>query len=161
MKAAEVAKVLAKCAAYDQRTIGEVDVLAWLEILDTTEFTDGLEAVTRHYRTSGDRAMPADILRHAGDAKRDRQRREHQHQSPALALPSRFEPEASTCASPAFERAAETRAQMREQIKQAQRKAEDARRAFATADDALNALDDAIAAMGDDGSPEAPGGTTQ
>lgn len=86
MTPAEVAKLLAKCAAYDQRTVGEADVMAWHEILERVEFDHALEAVKRHYSTQRDRAMPADILR-ISRVVRD-ERREH---SEPLALPSRFE----------------------------------------------------------------------
>jgi hypothetical protein len=87
---AEVAQVLAKCSAYDLRTVGRADVAAWSEILGVVDLADALEAVTRHYRESSDRAMPADVLRHSRSAKQDRQRRERVR-APVLALPSRFE----------------------------------------------------------------------
>jgi len=87
VKPAEVAKLLAKCAAYDQRTVGEADVLAWHEILARVDLADAFEAVRRHYAESRERVMPADILRLS------RQIREERNRATAepLALPSRFE----------------------------------------------------------------------
>lgn len=85
----DVVDVLAKCAAFDSRTVGEVDVAAWHEILHRIDRQDALAAVTRHYTESSARAMPADILRHARAARDDRKRVESQ--AAPLALPSRFE----------------------------------------------------------------------
>jgi hypothetical protein len=58
---AEVVDVLTKCAAFDQRTVGETDVLAWHEVLGSLEIRDCLDAVTTHYTHESKRAMPADI----------------------------------------------------------------------------------------------------
>lgn len=57
----QVVDVLTKCAAYDQRTVGEVDVMAWHEILRRIELGDALDAVRQHFTESSARAMPADI----------------------------------------------------------------------------------------------------
>jgi hypothetical protein len=90
----DVIEVLAKCSAYDQRTVGEVDVMAWHEVLARMELTDALEAVRRHYSESSARAMPADILRNARVARDERERQAKQlARSEVLALPSRFEPD--------------------------------------------------------------------
>jgi hypothetical protein len=49
----EVATLLAKCAAYDRRTIGDADVAAWFDALVDVPFADASAAVTEHYtRTS-------------------------------------------------------------------------------------------------------------
>lgn len=93
MELDEVARVLAKCSAYDLRTVGRADVAAWAEIIGQVGYVDALDAVTRHYRESSERAMPADILRHSRDAKRDRLRRDGV-KSAAMALPGRYEPDA-------------------------------------------------------------------
>lgn len=85
----EVVDVLSKCAAYDQRTVGEVDVMAWHEILARVELSDALDAVRRHYGESRERAMPADILK-LSRISRDERRRIESRAAP-LALPSRFE----------------------------------------------------------------------
>jgi len=87
----DVIDVLAKAAAFDQRTIGQADVLAWTEVLHSLELPDALEAVTRHYTESRERLMPADVIRHAR-AARDARRRRGEH-AEVRALPSRFEPD--------------------------------------------------------------------
>jgi hypothetical protein len=86
----DVIDVLAKAAAFDQRTVGQADILAWHEIVHRLEREDALEAVTRHYAESRERLMPADVIRHARAAREDRRRRELSH-SAVRALPSRFE----------------------------------------------------------------------
>src|SRR6266498_864439 len=90
MTPGDVARVLTKAAAYDQRTIGEADVLAWHEILAPYELVDALEAVTRHYRDSTERVMPAQ-LRKLTITTRDERHSRELGRSGALALPSRFE----------------------------------------------------------------------
>lgn len=78
MTPAEVIDVLTKCAAYDQRTVGEGDVLAWYEILDRTDVADAFAAVRLHYAESRDRAMPADIRKLAIGIRDARQARDRQ-----------------------------------------------------------------------------------
>lgn len=85
----DVVNVLAKCSAYDQRTVGETDVMAWHDVLARLDVADAMNAVTAHYSESTQRAMPADILRHARVARAERKRIEEK--SAPLALPSRFE----------------------------------------------------------------------
>lgn len=87
----DVVDVLSKCSAFDQRTVGEVDVIAWHEILGRVDREDALAAVARHYADSRDRAMPADILKLSRVARDERKRIEGK--SEPLALPSRFEPD--------------------------------------------------------------------
>lgn len=59
----EIALLLALCASFDQRTIGEADVEAWHEILgEDLSFTDARTRVLAHYRVSNERIMPSDIL---------------------------------------------------------------------------------------------------
>lgn len=54
MTRAEAAKLLAVLAAYDRRTVGEVDVQVWATAHAETRLTDAIEAVHRHYRTSSE-----------------------------------------------------------------------------------------------------------
>lgn len=147
MTPAEVSKVLTKCAAYDQRTIGQADVLAWHEVLADVVLADALDAVRRHYRDEYRRAMPADIRRLSRDAKSERRQRERETESGPLPpmLPSRYEPHAGDYAKPTLERTAQVRNAARARIAQAQRKAAEARRRFASAQDALDALEAALA----------------
>lgn len=63
MTPAEVAKVLVKASAYDLRTVGETDVIAWHEALADIDFAEALIAVTVHFKDSTDRLMPAHIRR--------------------------------------------------------------------------------------------------
>ncbi len=87
----DVIDVLAKAAAFDQRTVGQADVLAWHEILHRVDRVDALSAVTRHYAESRDRLMPADVVRLGRIARLDRERAARLRTSEPLALPSRFE----------------------------------------------------------------------
>ena len=68
MTRSETAKLLAFCAAYDQRTIGDADVLAWHEALDSPwvpniDLDEAQEAVVAYYRETTQRIGVADILK--------------------------------------------------------------------------------------------------
>lgn len=68
----EVAKLLSMAAAYDQRTIGEADVIAWWNAIRHLDAQRAGEAVIEHYRTRRERIMPADVVRlvrEAGNAR--------------------------------------------------------------------------------------------
>lgn len=83
--------VLAKCAAYDQRTVGHTDVLAWHDAIGDLDYTDALTAVTRYYRDNRDRIYPADVRQQVLAIRNDRaQTQPHE----IRALPSRFEADA-------------------------------------------------------------------
>jgi hypothetical protein len=74
MKQSETATLLAFCAAFDQRTIGDADVLAWHEALASPWVPNmGLEeaqaAVIEHYRATADRIAPADVLKRVKDTR--------------------------------------------------------------------------------------------
>ena len=88
MNAEEIGDVLAKAAAYDQRTVGSVDILAWLEVIGDLDRGDALVAVARHYRETTNRIMPADVRRCVKAIREDRQRAKRHE---VRALPSRFE----------------------------------------------------------------------
>jgi hypothetical protein len=75
----DIGRVLAKCAAADQRTIGAADVLMWQEIIGNLDLGDCLEAVTLHYREQSNRAMPADIRKLALGIRDQREARVRQH----------------------------------------------------------------------------------
>lgn len=81
----EVARLLAKCAAYDQRTVGRTDIAAWTEALGDIELVDALPAVTAHYRGSNKRAMPADIRERSAEFRDARRRAERR--TPLAELP--------------------------------------------------------------------------
>lgn len=63
MTPADTARVLAKAAAFDQRTVGAADVASWHEVLHDLDVADALAAVTTHFRETTDRLMPAHIRR--------------------------------------------------------------------------------------------------
>jgi len=69
MTPGEAGRVLAKAAAFDQRTVGHADALAWAEALDGIDHADALAAVTGHYRVSTSRIMPADVRRLANEER--------------------------------------------------------------------------------------------
>lgn len=61
MTPAETATLLAYCAAFDRRTLGEADVLAWAPLLTNVDFEEARNAVATHYATNTRWIMPADI----------------------------------------------------------------------------------------------------
>ena len=77
MTRSEIAKLLAFCAAYDQRTIGDADVLAWDEALDSPwvpniDLDEAQEAVVTHYRETTQRISVADVLKRVKTWRADR-----------------------------------------------------------------------------------------
>jgi len=88
VNAQEVSDVLAKAAAYDQRTVGTADILAWLEVIGDLDVHDALLAVARHYSSETARIMPAHIREQVRAIHNER----HQLEDHEIrALPSRFE----------------------------------------------------------------------
>lgn len=81
MTPADTARVLAKAAAFDQRTIGRTDVAAWHEALADIAADDALDAVTAHYRATSNRLMPSDVRRIAVAKRNER------HDRAAIAAP--------------------------------------------------------------------------
>jgi hypothetical protein len=104
MNPVDIASVLAKAAAFDQRTVGQADILAWHEALSDLEPADALAAVTRHYASSEQRIMPVHVRRHATELRRQRREleREEQQQRALAAY--------AADAGPLTDRAAEIRA---------------------------------------------------
>jgi len=82
MTPADTARVLAKAAAFDQRTIGRSDIAAWHEALCDIATSDALDAVTVHYRATRERIFPADVRRIAVAKRNER------HERAAIAPPS-------------------------------------------------------------------------
>lgn len=63
MKRAETAALLGMMAAFDRRTIGDADVIAWTDALDgRVTFPVAQEAIRRHFRESTDWLMPARVI---------------------------------------------------------------------------------------------------
>jgi hypothetical protein len=86
MTRSEIALLLGAIAGRDQRTIGEADVLAWHEDLGDLDFEQARAAVSRHFRETEARIMPAHIRRHVR-VIRDENRRAAEVRE----IPSRFE----------------------------------------------------------------------
>lgn len=62
MNRTETAALLTLMAAYDRRTLGEEDVLAWHELLSGVEFEDAKTVVLDHYRASSQWLDCASVL---------------------------------------------------------------------------------------------------
>ena len=72
MTPSETAILLAMAAAFDSRTVGETDVMAWHAVLEDLPLEDCEAAVLAWYREHRERLMPSDV-RHAVKAiRRDR-----------------------------------------------------------------------------------------
>lgn len=72
MNRSETAVLLGIAAAYDQRTVGESDVMAWQELLGDVRAADAVQAVKDHYSTETRRVMPVDVLNGVRRIRKDR-----------------------------------------------------------------------------------------
>lgn len=72
MTPAQTAELLAFCAAFDRRTVGKADVLAWQTVLGNLDPDAARQAVTQHYTTETRWIMPADIRAAVLANRRDR-----------------------------------------------------------------------------------------
>lgn len=61
MTRSETAQLLARIQAFDRRTVGEADVIAWHVALHDLQLGDTIHAVVAHFRTSTDWCLPAHI----------------------------------------------------------------------------------------------------
>lgn len=75
MNHAEAALLLGQIAAFDRRTVGDADVLAWQAALHDVSLADSRSAVVDHYRGSSEWLTPARVI--AGVKAIRRQRLEH------------------------------------------------------------------------------------
>ncbi|MFF8997105.1 hypothetical protein ACF1GW_30775 [Streptomyces achromogenes] len=71
MTPAEIAALLSFAAAFDRRTLGEADVLAWHTVLGDVTFDAAKAAVTAHYAVETRWIMPADIRQHVLKTRAD------------------------------------------------------------------------------------------
>lgn len=76
MNLEEIGVLLAKAAGYDNRTVGQGNILAWHEALADLRLDDCLRAVALHHRSSTEYLMPAHVRRLAQEVRRERQDRE-------------------------------------------------------------------------------------
>ena len=72
MNAEETGRVLAKCASYDRRKIGDADVIAWFQVLGDLPYDDCIAAVIGHYSDTTDWIMPAHVRRRVRDMRDQR-----------------------------------------------------------------------------------------
>ena len=72
----ETVDLLTVAAAFDQRTVGEGDAMAWYAVVGDLDFTEAKQAVIGHYTDSTDRIMPAHVRVRVKAARRDRLARE-------------------------------------------------------------------------------------
>jgi hypothetical protein len=84
MNTTEAAQLLAVIQTYDQRTVGETDVIAWQKALEDLPFSDCRDAVVGHYQAETDRIMPANVRVRAVLAQRQAAGEERQHELEAL-----------------------------------------------------------------------------
>ena len=54
MTPSEAAELLVLCSAYDNRTIGDGNALAWADVLNDVRLADAKDAVKAHYRRSAE-----------------------------------------------------------------------------------------------------------
>lgn len=77
MNQSETVDVLTAIAAYDLRTVGESDVIAWHAAIGELDKDLALEAVVVHHKTSADRVKPAHVIGIAKGLRRERAEREN------------------------------------------------------------------------------------
>lgn len=73
MNLSEAADLLTAMSAFDRRTIGDGDVIAWQAVLSDAPFGDCLEAVKRHYAEHTEWMMPAHVRRLVRDIHGERE----------------------------------------------------------------------------------------
>jgi hypothetical protein len=57
----ETVDPLTVAAAFDQRTVGEGDAMAWHAVLGDLNFADAKQAILGYYADTRERIMPADV----------------------------------------------------------------------------------------------------
>lgn len=67
MNLSETARALSLVQAFDQRTVGEADVIAWQSLLSDAAQADVEEAIRQHYAEETVRIMPAHVRRAVRD----------------------------------------------------------------------------------------------
>ena len=71
MTPAECATVLAVAQSYDRRTVGEMDVLAWHQVLGRFTADECRTAIVAHYGRSREWCMPFDVIAGVKAARAD------------------------------------------------------------------------------------------
>lgn len=75
MDKVEVAKLLARASAFDNRIVNDVNVAAWHEVLWQVDYDLAVAAVNEHFKTSTEYLMPVHV---SNGAKVQRDRRDRQ-----------------------------------------------------------------------------------
>jgi hypothetical protein len=57
----EAGKLLGLMALYDNRKVGDPDIVAWMNVIGDLRYDDAAQSVTDYYRDTRERIMPADI----------------------------------------------------------------------------------------------------
>lgn len=73
MNLSETADLLTAMSAFDRRTIGDGDVIAWQAVLSDASFEDCVEAVKRYYAEQTEWMMPAHVRHLVRDILRERE----------------------------------------------------------------------------------------
>lgn len=72
MNATEAGQLLAFAALYDNRKVGDADIMAWLEAIGDLPFADAKTAVAAHYGSSTERLMPGHVRQRVKAMRADR-----------------------------------------------------------------------------------------
>lgn len=72
MNRAETARLLAAMAAFDRRTVGDADVIAWQAVLEDVDYEDALLAVRQWYTNNTEWIMPAHVRHFVTELRRAR-----------------------------------------------------------------------------------------
>ena len=62
MNRPDTARLLAVIAAFDRRTVGESDVIAWAEVLGDADPEECVAAVRNHFALTSEWLMPSHVL---------------------------------------------------------------------------------------------------
>jgi len=68
----EAVDLLTVAAAFDQRTVGEGDAMAWHSVVGDLPFADAKQAVLIYYAEHRERIMPADVRQRVTEARKQR-----------------------------------------------------------------------------------------
>jgi len=83
----EIVDLLAHIQAFDRRTVGETDVMAWHAVMRDIEFVDAVAAVVVYFTENTEWLMPAKLRELAIKARNSRLRR------PEVFMPGCYEPD--------------------------------------------------------------------
>lgn len=73
MNLSETARLLGAMAAFDRRTVGDTDVMAWQAVLADVAYEDALAAVKRWYSNNTEWIMPAHVRHLVAELVRKRE----------------------------------------------------------------------------------------